>query len=192
MHLLPISASICLFATGATLARAADDPPPTTTATTTTTTTVVPDGAYGWELARPEPRRQSQPSTAPPAPAPAVTTITPRPATTVSRPLRARHAKARHVRRPRAARTVRVVKPQRTGAVLAANTTAEQSMYASALILAALGLAIACFTVGATPARRVRWRTGSAFVAYHSTQATIAGGVALLLAVALLVLTGGR
>jgi hypothetical protein len=76
--------------------------------------------------------------------------------------------------------------------VLAANTTAEQSMYASALILAALGLAIACFTVGATPARRVRWRTGSAFVAYHSTQATIAGGVALLLAVALLVLTAGR
>jgi hypothetical protein len=76
--------------------------------------------------------------------------------------------------------------------VLAANSTAERSIYASALILAALGLAIACFTVGATPATRVGWRTASAFVAYHSTQATIAGGVALLLAVTLLVLTGGR
>jgi hypothetical protein len=76
--------------------------------------------------------------------------------------------------------------------VLAANSTAERSIYASALILAALGIAIACFTVGATPATRVRCRTASAFVAYHSAQATIAGGVALLLAVTLLVLTGGR
>lgn len=76
--------------------------------------------------------------------------------------------------------------------MLAANSTAERSTYASALILAALGLAITCFAVGATPARRLRWRTASAFVAYHSTQATIAGGVALLLAVTLLVLTGGR
>jgi hypothetical protein len=119
-----------------------------------------------------------------------VTATTPPPApTTVSRPHRARHAKPRHVR---ATRIVHVVKPQRTGAVLAATTTAARSVYASALILAALGLAIACFAVGATPARRVRWRMGSAFVAYHSTQATVAGGVALLLAVALLVLTGGR
>lgn len=76
--------------------------------------------------------------------------------------------------------------------MLAANSTAARSAYASALILAALGLAIACFTVGATPATRVRWRTASTFVAYHSTQATIAGGLALLLAVTLLVLTGGR
>jgi hypothetical protein len=189
MHLLPVSASICLFATGATLARAEDEPPSTTTATTTatTTTTVAPDGAYGWELARPEPRRQSQ---SPAAPPPAVRTTTPPPApTTVSQPHEARHAKPRHVR---ATRTVHIVQPQRTGAVLAASTTAAPSLYASTLILGALGLAIACFSVGATPARRVRWRTGSTFVAYHSTQATVAGGIALLLAVALLVLTGGR
>jgi hypothetical protein len=121
-----------------------------------------------------------------------VTTTTAAATTTVSRPHPRKHAKPRHVRRPRAARTVHVLKPQRTGAVLAASSTAERSIYASAVILAALGLAITCFTIGATPARRVRWQTASAFVAYHSTQATIAGGVALLLAVTLVVLTGGR
>ncbi len=190
MQLLPVSASICLFASGATLARAEGDPPPTTTtAATTTTSTVAPGGTDGWELAPPQPSRRPQPAPAPPPPAAVVTTTA---TATVSRPHRRKHAKPRHVRRPRAARTVHVVKPQRTGAVLAANSTADRSLYASALILAALGLAIACFTVGATPATRVRWRTASAFVAYHSTQATIAGGLALLLAVTLLVLTGGR
>lgn len=195
MHTLAVLAIVSLFAAGAALARAEDEPPPTTTttdATTTTVPTVVPEGSYGWELVRPQAGRRPKPAA--PAATPVVTPTTPTPTvgtTPASTPGRAHRAKPRPVRPHRAGRTVRVVKPRRTGAVLAARTTAERATYASLLILAALSLAIACFTVGATPAARVRWTAAAHFVAYRSTQATIVGAVCLAAAL-LLVLTSTR
>jgi hypothetical protein len=81
-----------------------------------------------------------------------------------------------------------VVKPQRTGAVLAANATESRAMY-SALLVAALLLAIACFATGATPTTQIRWRRGAAFVAYQRGNITTVGVLCLLAAAIVFALT---
>lgn len=82
-----------------------------------------------------------------------------------------------------------IVRPQRTGAVLAASTSAPQPAYLSALLVAALTLAIGCFAFGAAPAGQIRWRRGAAFVAYQRASITTAGVLCLLAAAIVFALT---
>ena len=75
-----------------------------------------------------------------------------------------------------------VVRPRRTGAVLAETTGASRESYAFALTVAALSLAIACFAVGSVPAAQVPSRRGAAFSAYRRTDVTVVGFVCLVAA----------
>ena len=59
----------------------------------------------------------------------------------------------------------------------------------SALLVAALLLAIACFATGATPTAQIRWRRGAAFVAYQRTNITTVGVLCLLAAAIVFALT---
>jgi hypothetical protein len=52
------------------------------------------------------------------------------------------------------------------------------------LIIGGLGLAIACFAIGAVPARAIRWRPAATFVSERQLDATVVG-FALFVAAAL-------
>jgi len=99
----------------------------------------------------------------------------------------------RHLKRKPARRIARpkrtLFRPQRTGAVLAARTTASRTAVEELLVLAGLGLAIACFACGAAPTEQIRWRRGAAFVAYQRTNITTVGVICLLAAAIVLALT---
>jgi hypothetical protein len=82
-----------------------------------------------------------------------------------------------------------VVKPERTGAVLAVRVAESSGIYKSALLLAALALAIACFATGATPATQIRWPRGAAFVADQRANITTVGVICLLAAAIVFALT---
>lgn len=184
LQLLAVTASLSLFASGATLAHAEGEPPPTTTEPTTTTVAPppAPEGSFGWELAGKPPVRRAKPVVPSPStgiPAPVVTTTT----TAISspRPVRRPHVKPRR-RQNQASPAPHVVRPRRTGAVLTETTGGSRESYAFALTVAALSLAIACFAVGSMPAAQVRWRRGAAFIAYRRTDVTVVGFVCLVAA----------
>jgi hypothetical protein len=152
------------------------------------TTVPAPQANGGWELAKPTHARASIPAATQPAAAPVVTSpAEPPPAAPVAKPAhhRRRHKPALRVARPQPA----LVRPQRTGAVLAARTTTTQTAYEELLVLAGLGLAIACFACGAAPAEQIRWRRGAAFVAYQRANITTAGVICLLAAAIVFALT---
>jgi hypothetical protein len=184
LQLLAVTASLSLFAAGASLAHAEDEPPPTTPEPTTTTVAPppAPEGAFGWELAGKAPARRAKPVAPSPStgtPPPVVTTTTT--ASSSPRPVRRPHVKPRR-RQNQASPAPHVVRPRRTGAVLAETTGASRESYAFALTVAALSLAIACFAVGSVPAAQVRWRRGAAFIAYRRTDVTVVGFVCLIAA----------
>jgi hypothetical protein len=85
-----------------------------------------------------------------------------------------------------------VVRPRRTGAVLAETTGASRESYAFALTVAALSLAIACFALGSVPSAQVRWRRGAAFIAYRRTDVTVVGFVCLIAAAIVYALAQNR
>jgi hypothetical protein len=174
MHAVAGAAALVLLAGGGA-------EPPADGWTTVPTTT---SSSYGWQVARPHRVRKPPPAPVTPAPAsaPAPSPAQPRAAPKAPKP------RPKPIRRttPKARPPERAVQPQRTGAVLGAKVTEHGRTYVSALVLAALGLAIACFAAGATPAEHVRWRRGAVFVAYRRTSVTVAGGLFLLGAAVLL------
>jgi hypothetical protein len=174
MHAVAGAAALILFAGGGA-------EPPADGWTTVPTTT---SSSYGWQVARPHREQRPPPAPVTPAPtsAPAPPPTQPRATPTPHRP----RPKPIHRATPKPRLPKRVVQPQRTGAVLGAKVTEHGRTYVSALVLAALGLAIACFAAGATPAEHVRWRRGAVFVAYRRTSVTVAGGLFLLGAAVLL------
>jgi hypothetical protein len=70
--------------------------------------------------------------------------------------------------------------------------TANPRPELSALTVATLVFAIACFTLAATPANQIRWRRGAVFVLYRRVNVTVAGLLSLLGAGVLLLLTRNR
>jgi hypothetical protein len=194
LQLLAVTASLSLFAGGATPAHAEGEPPPTTTEPTTTMVAPppAPEGSFGWELAGKPPVRHEKPVVPSPStgtPTPAVTTTT----TTASsspRPVRPR-VKPKPRQKP-ASPVPHVVRPRRTGAVLAAETTGAGDSATFVLTVAALSLAIACFALGSLPSAQVRWRRGAAFVAYRRTDVTVVGFVCLVAAAILYALAQNR
>ena len=173
MHAVAGAAALILFAGGGA-------EPPADGWTTVPTTT---SSSYGWQIARPH--RERRPPPAPVTPAP-TSAPTPAPQPRAAPKARKPRPKPIHRATPKPRLPKRVVQPQRTGAVLGAKVTEHGRTYVSAPVLAALGLAIACFAAGATPAEHVRWRRGAVFVAYRRTSVTVAGGLFLLGAAVLL------
>jgi hypothetical protein len=200
IQLLAAIVTMLLFAGGAALARAEGPPHPATPAPTSTTTSPppAPPGAFGWEIAGnqrtagvkpPAPPASSSIITTAPAPARVVTATT----AAVQKPRPAHRLKPARTKKTPPATTTRVVRPRRTGAVLAAHTTGRPGgAYASVLMVATLSLAIACFALGSMPAPRVRWRRGAAFVADRRLDVTVAGFLSLLAAAVVYALVGGR
>jgi hypothetical protein len=149
--------------------------------------TAVPttSGTAGWELAQPQRTAPRKPAPAPPAPPVAPS---PPPTTNAEAPP-ARRPHRRVVRRGLVEKPPHVVsKPQRRGAVLAANAATSQPAYVSTLLLAALALAIACFACGAAPTGQIRWHRGAAFVADQRANITTVGVICLLAAAIVFVL----
>lgn len=192
LQLLAVTASLSLFAGGATLAHAEGEPPPTTTEPTTTTAAPppAPEGSFGWELAGKPPVRHEKPVVPSPStgtPTPVVTTT----ATASSSPRPVRLRVKPKPQQQQASPVPHVVRPRRTGAILGAETTGGDSA-TFVLTVAALSLAIACFALGSVPTAQVRWRRGAAFIAYRRTDVTVVGFVWLVAAAIVYALAQNR
>jgi hypothetical protein len=193
LQLLAVTASLSLFAGGTTLAHAEGEPPPTTTELTTTTVAPppAPKGSFGWELAgKPSVRRAKPvvPSPSTGTPTPVVTTTT----TASSSPRPVRPGVKPKPQQTQASPVPHFVRPRRTGAVLAAETTGARDSATFVLTVAALSLAIACFALGSAPLAQVRWRRGAAFIAYRRTDVTVVGFVCLVAAAIVYALAQNR
>ena len=151
-----------------------------------------PEGAFGWELAGKPPARRAKPVTPGPstgASTRVVTTTT----TAISSPRPVRSHVNPKRRQRQASPLPHVVRPRRTGAVLEAETTgASRETYTVVLTIAALSLAIACFSLGSVPSAPVRWRRGAAFIAYRRTDVTVVGFVCLVAAAIVYALAQNR
>lgn len=100
------------------------------------------------------------------------------------------HTGARHRQHARTPTPTRiVVKPEPAGAVVAVTRPATTPGYASALVLAALVIAIACLAAASAPTSQLRWRRGALFVADNRVGITSTGAACLLAAAILFVLT---
>lgn len=193
LQLLAVTASLSLFAGGATPAHAEGEPPPTTTEPTTTMVAPppAPEGSFGWELAGKAPVPRAKPVVPSPStgtPTPVVTTTTT--ANSSPRPVRPR-VKPKPQEKT-ASPVLHVIRPRRTGAVLGSETTGAGDSATFVLTVAALSLAIACFALGSLPSAQVRWRRGAAFIAYRRTDVTVVGFVCLVAAAILYALAQNR